>query len=281
MSLRPPEQQGQNIGSLDILGEVELASFSAEPAMIGAFGASVLTWAVTGPSGFQLELNSRPVSKSGEQVVLPSATTTYRLTATAGRFSRTLDSVEVAVDRSVCEINSLVNPRSTIQAPTTAAIMSSSLLYFRDGSLPNVTFSPGVIRLQLQLAARIPWFPDPDVNIDASFGLAVHDGALEAVGEQISVDVSVPFWVWAIPGAIPGLAIALDGGRATAYREMHNGILGLVDLLNFYCTPPKGFRLISVRVDDGNNGAGIIETTQCRDDLLRKFAEVSQVTVIK
>ncbi len=275
------KQPNGDDNSLDILADVSLESFNANPTAIGPFGASVLSWSVTGPpSGFHVELNQQHVAKIGELVVQPASTTTYRLTAKAGQVSKVLKSIQVAVDISSCQINSIVNPRSAIQAPITTAIVSDGTTYFRDGPPPIVTFSPGSIRVRLLLGIRLNNFPDPNVNIDASFGLAVHDGVLEATGEQISVDIGFPWWqswVWGIPGAFLGLAIALDMGKDEAKKMMHNGILGLVELLNFYLTPPKGFHMQSVRVDDGNNGAGIIETLQCSEDLLRKFAAISRV----
>src|SRR5437762_833836 len=151
------------------------------PSAIGPFGASVLGWRVTGPtSGFHVELNGQGVTKSGEQVVQPASTTTYRLTANAGQFSKALGTRQVAVDIFACQLNSILNPRHAIQAPLSVGIANSGDLYFRDSSpLPEVTFSPGRIRFQLHLGKHLKYF-DADVDIDASFGLTVHDGALEA-----------------------------------------------------------------------------------------------------
>jgi hypothetical protein len=248
---------------------VELKSFKAVPAAIGPFGASVLSWEVTGPVGFRVQLGAQAVAKKDEQVVQPIGNSTFRLTAFAGRLSRQLGRVGVTVDSSACQTNSIVNPRSTIQAPIKTAIVSSGDLYFRGGSLPIVTFSPGRIRVQLRLGKSISGVPDPSVDIDSSFGLAINDGALEATAEQTSVNVrflglDVPF-------------VDKDDARL----KMHNAILGLVAQLNFLLAPPRGFRQRSVRVNAGNNGAGIIETTQCPFDLLKRFADISQVAVLE
>ena len=57
---------------LDILADVSLESFNANPTAIIPFGASVLSWRVTGPtSGFHVELNQQTVVRSGEQVNTP------------------------------------------------------------------------------------------------------------------------------------------------------------------------------------------------------------------
>ena len=212
----------------------------------------------------------------------PTMNTTYRLSAHAQQVSRTLGTVQVIVDRASCESFEINNPRSAIQAPVRQGILNSEDLYFRNQPPdPSVSFSPGRIRLQLQLGKRMNNFPDPSVNIDASFGVVVHDGTLEAAAEQISIDISVPFWAWAIPGALPGLAIAIDMAKDSATKRMHNVIQGLGQVLNFYASPPLGKRLSTVRVDDGNNGAGLIELTACSQDLLVKFAEISQVVEIR
>jgi hypothetical protein len=139
-----------------------------------------------------------------------------------------------------------------------------------------VSFAPGRIRLRLRLGKTINNFSDPSISIDASFGLAVHDGTLVAIAEQISVDVSVPWYAWLVPGAFPALAIALDGAREDAKKGAHDMIQGAAQVLNFFSTPPLGKRLSTVRVDAGNNG----ETTACTNDLLVRYADLSGIVVV-
>jgi hypothetical protein len=262
--------------SVEILAEVKLIFFKSAPGTIGPFGASVLSWKVEGPPGFQVELNLLNVPKAGEKVVQPASSTTFRLSARAGRASRTLGYATVDVDSTGCEVNGpIVNPRSTLQAALRSGVQANPDVYFRSEP-PAVSFAPGRISFGLRLQKRVNNFPDPDVDIDASFGLAVSDGALVAVGAQVTVDVSVPFWAWAIPGALPGLAIAIDMGKDSARKAGHEAVEGLVQLINFLATAPQGKRLRTVRIDDGNNGAGIIEVTACPDDLLRQFAAISE-----
>jgi hypothetical protein len=93
------------------------------------------------------------------------------------------------------------------------------------------------------------------------------------------VDVSVPWWAWAIPGAIPGLAIALDGGREDARRSGLEAIQGLIELLNFLSNPGEGMRLQNARVFVDDNDAGVIELTACPDLLLVGLADISAVDV--
>jgi hypothetical protein len=277
------DQQVEDDEAFGILEKVELQSFNAAPANIGPFGASVLSWNVKGPAGppaFVVELANQTVAKSGEQVVQPLATTLYQLTARVRRVRKPLGSVRVAVDNSACQVNPIVDAKASIEGPINVQIKSNKDLYFLAGRRSVATFSPGRIRMQLQLGVDINNFPDATVSIDASFGLAVHDGNLEATNEQISVDVSVPGWTWLIPGAALGIAISEATGKDRTQREMHKGILGIVALLNLYLTPQKGFRRKSVRVDDGNNGTGIIETTECPYGLLKQFAGISEATIL-
>jgi len=49
----------------------------------------------------------------------------------------------------------------------------------------------------------------------------VSAGELVAFAEVVNVSVDVPWWAWAFPGAIPGLAIALEGGREKARESGH------------------------------------------------------------
>ncbi|MBN1964210.1 MAG: hypothetical protein JW910_06165 [Anaerolineae bacterium] len=274
------DQQDGNDGAIDVLGEVSLTFFKAQPTVIGPFGASVISWEVKGPPGFHVRLNGQNAGKTGQQVVQPSSAATYRLSAHAGQASRSLGTVQVTVDRATCASYEISNPRSAIEAPVRAGINNSADLYFRDSPGLAVTFSPGRIRLQLRLKNRVNNFPDPSVDIDASFGLAVHDGTLEPVAEQISVDVSVPWWAWLIPGAPIGLAIAIDMAKDGAKKDVHEMIQSLGQLLNFFATPPLGQRLSTVRVDNGNNGAGLIELTACTQNLLVKYAELSEAVIL-
>jgi hypothetical protein len=267
-------------GSLDILDEVELKSFTAKPTSIAPFGASVLSWSVSGPAGFHVKLDSQDVSKSGTRVVQPIGTTTYRLSAHAGQASRPLGTVTVTVDRSACVGYDIANPQSALTAPVRSGILSSGDLSFRSDPGLSITFSPGRITMKLRLKKEQNNFPDPDVDIDASFGLAVHEGALVAIFEQISVDVSFPWWAWLAPGAPIGLGIAIDMAKDSARKKIHETIQGLLQILTFYGTPPSGMRLSTVRVDDGNNGAGVVEFTACPHDLLIKFSDISQAVIL-
>jgi hypothetical protein len=267
---------------VDVLGEVRLLSFKAEPDHIGPFGASTLSWEVEGPaSGFQVRLGALPVPRTGSQVFQPIRTTSYRLSAQAVQASCTLGTVTVTVDESGCtSYEPIQKPRVTYRGLLLGEIQKMPKVYFRNDG-PTVTLSPGEIGFSLRLGYQQDYFVDPDVNMDVSFGLTVVDGVLVATGESISVSIDVPFWAWAVPGAVPGLAIAIDMARDKVRKNARDAITGLVALTNYFTSlvQPSGTRLRTVRVDAGNGGDGIIEVTFCPDGLLKRFAGISGLAV--
>lgn len=279
MPLPIDEQDFPDSHSLEILDQVVLTSFKAEPSHIGPFGASHLSWKVEGPQGFQVRLNALPVGRAGDRIVQPASSTVYRLTAVAGQASKVLGTASVSVDATGCvTFEPVAKPRVTFAAALKAGALAEPGISLR--SEPTVTFAPGRVSFALRLSKAIDWFPDPDVNIEASFGLGVVDGELVAIGEAVSADLTVPWYAWLAPGALPGLAIALDMGRDSARKSGHGAVEGLIQLLNFFTMPPSGKRVRTVRIDAGNGGDGIIEVTACPYDLLKNFAKVSGVAVI-
>lgn len=282
MAVSTDNQNDQIDEAVEILDQVQLDHFTASPTKIGPFGASTLSWKATGPVGFHLELGSITVSKTGTRTVQPVSTTTFTLSAVAFQARRVLGRVTVEVITNGCQTSDIVNPKSTIEAPLRAGVNNSGSTYFRGGNDLIVSFSPGRIRFQMKLSQSVNNFPDPDVDIDVSFGLKVEDGVLVPIGESISVDVSVPWWAWLIPGAPIGLAIAIDMGKDDAKKKMHEAVAGLAQLLTFFAVFPPGLQLRTVRIDKdetGNNG--IIEFTACPNKLLVDFAKISGAVIIQ
>jgi hypothetical protein len=82
------------------------------------------------------------------------------------------------------------------------------------------TTKHGRMKIALRLKKKLDWLPDPDVDIDASFGLQVVQGGpqlsfsglppltvwwslhhhLEPADVAISTDLSFPRWAWLVPG---------------------------------------------------------------------------------
>lgn len=282
MASSTDDQNDQIDQATEILNQVTLDHFSANPISIGPFGASTLSWKATGPQGFHLELDGSVVPKTGQRTVQPVDTATFTLRAVAFQAQRVLGRVTVEVVTSGCQSMGLGNPTSTIEAPLRLNVNNSSGTYFRGGNDVIISFSPGRIRFQMKLSQSVDNFPDPDVDTDVSFGLVVQDGLLVPIAEQISVDISVPWWAWFIPGAQIGLAIALDMGRDDARKKMHEAVLGLAQILTAFAVFPNGLQLRTVRIDKGETGnSGIIEFTACPNKLLVDFSNISGAVIIQ
>jgi hypothetical protein len=266
-------------GGADILADVELVSFTALPGHIAPFGASRLAWEVKGPAGFGVKLNGAAVPKTGHRIVQPQSTTQYRLDASALGVTRHLRTVTVNVDASRCQVDSLFRPEVTIQGMLRSQVLNQPGIYFH--SDPQVIFSPGTIRFKLHLGQTVNNFPDPEIKIDASLGLTVQAGHIVSVARDVDVDVSVPFYAWAIPGAVPALAIALNMGADRARKNAAKLIDGIGQLIDFV-SPVAIPNLIkhSVRIGVDNDGQGTIDVQACPNDLLVKLVDLSNAGVL-
>jgi hypothetical protein len=223
-------------GGVDILSDVELVSFTATPDHIGPFGASQLNWKVTGPpSGFHVTLNGSTVPRAGGEIVQPQTSTSYHLNAVAvGGVTKFLRTLTVQVSDSSCETNSLFNPQVTIAGFLNTQVESKPDLYFNGDT--EVLFSPGAIRFKLHLGKSVPRFPDPAVEIDASLGLAVEQGHVVSGTQNINTEVSVPWYVWLLPGTGARIAKAnLDASQSA--QELITGIGELSDFLAAFPSP--------------------------------------------
>jgi hypothetical protein len=236
-SARLQDQDGESDDpGVEILDQVSLKFFTANPSSIDPFGASTLRWQVDGPPGCRVKMDGLQVAKSGTRSVQPRQTHTFRLNATAGQASKFLGSATVNVNLAQC-----ISRDSSLIDELVAGVLKQEIdkrddIYFRGGSKPQVTIAPDRIRFVLRLASVLNNFPDPSVDIDVSFGLGVAADdlvffrrKLVPIAVSISVDVSVPWWAWLIPGAQIGLAIALDMARDSARKEMQAIVNRLVD----------------------------------------------------
>jgi hypothetical protein len=254
--------------------EVFLRRLDVEPDAIGPFGAAVLSWEVEAPPQVRVKINSEFVEQAGSRAVQPAYSSTYRVLYLSGSRTRELGHIDLTVDMSACSTDELHNPRSLLEAPLTANINAMEGMYTRGQQV--VEFEVGRITCRLNLGKEIDYFPDPTIRIDCSFGLGVNDGRLVSRGEQVSADVSVPPYAWLMPGAVPGLAIALDMARDKATAGGFSVISAIVQLLEFWWTPADGMRRHSVRVGPSEDGAGKIEVTECPRRLLDRFAALDE-----
>jgi hypothetical protein len=251
-----------------------LRGLSIEPDAIGPFGAAVLSWEVEAPPQVRVKINSELVEQAGSRVVQPASSSTYRVFAVSGSGSRQLGDIGLTVDLSACSTFELLNPRSLMEGALTNNINTMEGMYTRGRQV--VEFQAGRITCRLNLGREIDYFPDPTIRINCSFGLGVNDGRLVSWGEQVSADVSVPWYAWTYPGAVPGLAIALDMARDTATEGGFTVISSMVQLLEFWWAVADGMRRHSVRVGPSEDGAGRIEVTECPRRLLDRFAALDE-----
>jgi hypothetical protein len=267
------DQQDKNDG--EILDQVKLIFFKAEPANIGSFGSSILSWKVEGPDNVTIRLGLLDVDKVGERVVQPANTTSFSLSARHGSATRPLGNVQVRVATQDCEtIPAFANARSSLEAflklHLEQRLKDDPEIYIR--SRPVVNITPGRIRFQLFLRARRDWSIDPFVDIVASFGLRVTDGTIVAIREQTSASIylKLPF------GKIE---VGTSEDREKAHQKAHETIEGMTQFIDAQAaiSPPLSKRVQVVRIGDGNNGAGEILVTKCPDDLLRRFAVISEL----
>ena len=254
--------------------DVFLRHLSVKPNAILPFGAAVLRWDVDAPPTVRISIDDEPVPQTGSKVVQPAFSTTYRVLATRGPRVTELGRVDLAVERSACSTSEFANPASLI-----ATTLNAFITLVDDVSTllpPVVTFQPNRITFQLTLSGK--W--SSTIRIVASFGLTVMDGRLISTTNQVSADVQIPFYLWFVPGALPGLAIARDGAREKATAAGFVAIKRLVEVLEFYWAVPSGKARHSVRIGRTETGVGVLETTDCPTTPLDQLAELSENPIV-
>ena len=238
----------------DVLDQVRLRSFTAQPAQIGPFGAARLRWAVDGPHGhWRLALGTQLVGRSGSLIVEPRRTRSYTLVAFALRTRRTLGTVTVRVDRTRCTIRPLDGLDDFVERLLELRVGSEPSLYFRDGTRPHVDFGPGGVRFRLRLAKRVGGLPDPKIDVDGRFRLDVDHGRFVARDRTVEVDVDLPWWVRWPPPVKRALAATERKLRATTT----DGLDELVGAIEQRFPASAGMRRQDVLT--GHTGVRVVE----------------------
>jgi len=276
--------------ALELLEQTSLRTFQATPAALLPFQSSTLRWQVDAPAGVRLKLNGLTVAKSGSKLVEPVATQTFRLYAHAGRLSKFLGAVTVSVNLSQCTSAESTIVDELLALALTRGVEEDGEVYFRilqvkDSSgrtqfvqaQPQVTMSPGRIRFRLKLAGRVNNFPDPDIDVDASFGLTVARSSdsvaalfpkteLVPTAVEVNVSVSFPWWAYLIPGAVIGLPIAAgmaeDRARAAFTRAIGRFVAEVVNPL-FGNLEPANMEKHRARIYVDDVGGGTVEVDFC------------------
>ena len=256
--------------------QVDLVYFKAEPSTIAPFGISLLKWKVEGTGAFRVQLNGQDVTKTGERAVQPVNTGSYRLTALARNGAvASLGTVTVTVAIHLCET---LNPIADLNTELRVLVrdkIKEMIPEARFRSEPVVNCSSGRIDVRLRLTKPENNLPDADVDVDASFGLTVVDGVVVTFAEQVSVDISVPWWVWFVPIASFGVALAIAIAKDNAEQDMRRAIKDIGRYIDARASlyTPESKRIHSIRVEEHFNGTLLI--TYCPDQLLHQFALIS------
>jgi hypothetical protein len=266
-----------------LLEQTSLLSFGADPTALDPFQSSTLSWHVNAPPGVNFVLDGAQVGKIGEKVVEPAATYAYNLSARLRSAIKPLGDVVVTVNLSQCRISDIDFLDAWIQA---AILSQTSALppgaYYREN--PTVTVTPGQIQIVLKIAQNIVVSKNPSFSFDASaditmsFGLTLvadlrgHLGATPVIGqlatrlapanESHTVNVSVPWYLWLIPGAMIGLAIAENMVQDSISKSVPAIVQAIVDGLDAI-HPFKGLVKHSVKIDRTENNVAFLETVWC------------------
>jgi hypothetical protein len=295
-SLRPPpdddEGPDRDDEDTEILDDVELKSFIADPITIVPFGYSTLRWRVEGPNTprWVVILSGSRVNRIGSTHVNPLYTYTYYLTARAGRVQKALGHVQVVVNTQSCELFQTY-PRREIYGLLEDGVNNSSEAYFRSyldenkrpqTIKPVVTFTTGKISYSLRLFGRSGkvYIPDPHVDIDASFGLIISESREELIATNMiaHVDVSFPWYVWTLPPPIPSELNRIVSEREPGIRDriLNEDIPNLVRYINLEVVPSEGKRLSRVTISEGPDNIGVIDIMACPNEILNQLARVTK-----
>jgi hypothetical protein len=283
MSMPPSQARRAGPGIGDDLGPVDpdigvqdvfLRHLSVKPNVILPFGAAVLRWEIDAPPTVQITINDELAPQIGSRVVRPTYSTTYRVLARRGQRQTELGRVDLTVDRSLCTTSEILNP-----VPVFAATLDNWITLVdgvRTQFPAKVRFDPNRITFELYLSGE----RNSSIHIKGSFGVTVIDGRVASTTNQVSADVQFPWYLWLIPGAMIGLAIARDGAREKATAAGFSLIKHLVELIEAYWNPRTGMARHHVRIDRTEDGVGVLETTDCPTTPLDQLAELGEDRVV-
>ena len=256
-------------GGADALEDVTLEHFTANPAAIGPFDHSLLSWRVNGiKPPVQVLLETTHVTATGQAVVQPAVTASYGLSAKAGPTRKFLGHVTVSVDTSTCDEVELLNLIAHLREQILIAITDRSDTYWPpkidDPNILNVILSEGPlprILIRATFRQRVAWFPDAWVTWELSFGLGIQDGAFVAVAAQSSGSVSFDLLTTLLGAAPLGVYLLRTHANDRASAAGLDMIAGLIEYINAGAVPSPGKspRSAVVTHRDGKPFIGFVE----------------------
>lgn len=246
--------------AMEILGRVTVEYFTATPDSIGPFGTSVLAWSIEGPPSVSVTIEATQVARTGSMQISPSATRTYHLFGHVSIYSMLLATVTVTMNQSSCIMaRSPDTLKDLLETIITMGLRTSPKFegfYFPDEWEPDrkkihIDITANNVFFKVQFKKRIKYFPNPLVTLSADFKifsghvpLLVTGRKPEAGVSAFHSDVTVPWYAWFVPGAVPALTIALglarDDARAKSQdmAQLIAETIGNIDKL--FTTIPAG-----------------------------------------
>jgi hypothetical protein len=260
----------------EVLTDVTLVSFTANPPAIGPFGVSRLDWRVAGVTPrVKVLLDNLEVPAISHLVVQPPSTHAFHLAAVAGPARKDLGRVQVQVNLASCSDEEMLGAFRLMREILFNTINDGSSTYWSGpvgGHIPgfgpdnlSVTDKDGKIQFRMVFRKRIgSKLADLWVTLDGTFGLAVEDGRFVPVVEIARGSASFPKVVGFLLGFLGGLALALNNANEQAKEQARAVIDLLVRTLNTQLILPPGKRARTVRVGHREQQS-IITYTICDD----------------
>ena len=215
----PPSEEVID-NSIDILGQVQLDSFTATPATIPPFGESVLSWRVSKlPNNVRLSLGGRTPGENlpaeGSRIASPRATTTYQLVASTSVIDSILGKVTVNVDTTDCVTFPIpeVEIRTQVQEGLEQDDGRKEQVLGIDVEIrlrrpAEIEIDENGLHISIALEAKIPNFPNPKIDVDALIILSASNGQPVFTYAKFDTNVHLPWWTWLpgilIPTLVPG-----------------------------------------------------------------------------
>lgn len=261
---------GNDDAHVEALSSTSLASLTATPQAIGAFGQTVIHWDATAPALVRLQLNGLPVAHTGSRQCQPRVDTAYRLEAHAGTARKSLGAVMVRVDTATCApvLSSFDDPRAMLLRFVKDQILNADAsLYIPMHSVagpfgsehlvpfePEIVFTPGRMRFVIHLSSQTSNAPDPAIEITIEMGLDIDplDGSLKGFDPVFRGTVDEPWIIDLVP--VYGLIVTLSAGEAQAklpmqFQALVDAIPALVSLVYPIDSTIERYQTVSIAGD--------------------------------
>jgi hypothetical protein len=260
----------------EVLTDVRLVSFTANPPAIGPFSVSRLDWHVAGVTPrVKVRLDNVEVPAISQLVVQPPSTHAFHLAAVAGPARKDLGTVQVQVNLASCSDQEMLGAFRLMREILFNTINDGSSTYWSGpagGHIPgfgpdnlSVTDKDGKIQFRMVFRKRIgSKLVDLWVTLDGTFGLAVEDGRFVPVVEIARGSANFPKVAGFLLGFLGGLALALNNANEQAQEQARAVIDLLVGTLNTQLILPPGKRARTVQVGHREEQS-IITYTMCDD----------------